>query len=274
MDASQLGRFIEQTEMHTSLIQANVETSADAISISFADLSASTPLRLQISCKQLDWQLSCMGQVCEQISPFLFPVSNLLLKTAQPLGERVDVNSEQWLDLLHSFKFGGAQSFWVAGELTADILCALRPANEGNTAILPSLRHVCVQEPIKMDGPSWDSVQSFITSRWISGRPMEFKAPSYQCHLCHGNSEDQLAVKRHLRDNHGYQIFCCYCGEFECTSGQRDPFRKHLGSKHPEIARNDTHILQPSLTHFQLANLVNRHSFLCTPDIVLLSPTS
>ena len=107
MDASQLGRFIHRTDMHTSLIQADVETSAHAISISFTDSSASTPLRLQISCNQLDWQLSCMAQVCEQVSPFLIHVSNLGLNTAQPLGGRDDGNDEQWSDLVRSFKFRG-----------------------------------------------------------------------------------------------------------------------------------------------------------------------
>ena len=71
IDASQLGRFIERTEMHTSLIQAEVQTSAHAISIFFTDSSTSTPLRLRISCKQIDWQLSCMAQVCDQFSSFL-----------------------------------------------------------------------------------------------------------------------------------------------------------------------------------------------------------
>ena len=273
MDASQLGRFIARTEMHTSLIQADVQTSADVIAMSFTDSSASTPLRLQISCEQLDWQFSCMAQVCEQVSPFLSPVIILGVNTAQPLGGR-DVSGEQWLDLLRSFKFSGAKSFWVANKLTTDILCVLGPAYEGNTAMLPSLRHVRVQEPIAMDGPSWDSMQSFITARWISGRLIEVNAPSYRCHICHGSSEEQQELKLHLRNNHGYQILCSYCGEFECTPGRSNLFREHLESKHPEIAHSDSLSSKPSLTHPQLRNLVNRHSSLRAPDIVPPSPMS
>jgi hypothetical protein len=74
MDASQLGRFIERIEMQTSLSRAEVQTSAHAISITFPTQSTSTPLRLQISCEQLDWQLSSMAQICNQFSPFLFRV--------------------------------------------------------------------------------------------------------------------------------------------------------------------------------------------------------
>ena len=274
MDALQLGWFIKRTEIHTSLIQADVQTSADVIAISFLKSSTSTPLRLQISCKQLDWQLSCMAQVCEQVSPFLSPVVILAINTAQPLGGRDDVNSEQWLDLLRSFKFSSAKSFWVANELTTDILCALGPAYEGNTAMLPSLRQVRVQKPIAMDGPSWDSVQSFITARSISGRPVEVKAPSYQCHICHGSSEEQHGLKRHLREKYGYQVLCSYCGEFECTPGESDLFREHLEDKHHEVARSDAHISKPSLTRFQIDSLVNRHSSLRAPDVAPPSPTS
>jgi hypothetical protein len=76
MDASQLGQFIERIETPTLLSHAVVESSAHSISISFPNPSTSTPLRLQISCKQLDWQLSALAQVCDQFSPLLFRVQN------------------------------------------------------------------------------------------------------------------------------------------------------------------------------------------------------
>ena len=275
IDACQLGRFIERVEMHSSLIQADVKISADAVS-TFTDSSASAPLKLQISCRQLDWQLSCIAQVCDQVSPFLSPIIILEINTAQTLGGRDDGNGGQWLDLFCSFKFSGVRSFWMASDIPTDALYALRPANEGGTTPLPSLRHVRVQKPIEMHGPSWDSVQSFITSRWISGRHVEVRAPSYRCHICNGSSEEQQELKRHLRMNHGYQILCSYCCEFEYTAGERDLFLKHLESKHPEIARNDSliskQVSKPSLT--QLDNLVDRHSSVRAPDVILSSPTS
>ena len=137
----------------------------------------------------------------------------------------------------------------------------------------PSLRHVRVQQPIEMGLPSWTSVQSFITLRWISGRPIEVTAPSYRCHICHNSYKEPRGLKRHLRDKHGYQILCSYCGKFECTSTQSDRFREHLRSKHHEVARNDAHISNPSSTPFQIGSLINRHSSLRAPAIKP-SPTS
>ena len=102
MDGWQLGRFIQWTEIHTLLSRAEVETSAHAISISLTNSDFSTPLRLQISCKQLDWQLSCMAQICDQISPFLFHVGDLRVDASRPPDEQDDVDGEQWLNLLWS----------------------------------------------------------------------------------------------------------------------------------------------------------------------------
>ena len=276
MDASQLGQFIERTEMQALPFYAEVKTSAGAISISFDGSSTSASLRLQISCKQLDLQLSCMAQVCDRISPFLFRVRSLWINTAQPLGRRDDGNIEQWLDLLCSFKLSGAKLFSVDSEVTTDILRVLGPANERNTSMLPSLRLFDVDKHIEMVGPSWDSVQSFITSRSISGRPVDVHATSYQCHICHSGSEEQQGLKRHLREKHGYQVLCSYCREFECTPGQSDIFREHLKDGHPEIAPKDVLISKPSkrsLTNFQMDSLVNRHTSLRAPDVLPPPPT-
>jgi hypothetical protein len=272
MDASQLGRFIERTEMHTSLVQADVETSAHAISISFTDSSASTPLRIQISCKQLDWQLSCMAQVCDGFSPFLSPVNNLGISTAQRPGGRNDANAEQWSELVRSFRFGSAKSFWVAGEFTTDILCAFGPFKGGHTTILPALRHLRVGDPLPMYGPSWEAVRSLIASRWLSSRPVQLNAPSYLCHICRGTFEQPQSLKHHLMLGYGYQALCSYCGDFEWTPERGDLFREHLKSEHPEVARKDVHISKPSLTPVQIDSLVNRHSSLRAP--VPSSPTS
>jgi hypothetical protein len=205
IDASQLGRFIERTDMQTSLSQAEVEISAHAISISLACSGASAArLRLQISCKQLDWQLSCVAQICDQVSPFLSHVNDLGINAAQALGREHGLNGEQWQHLVRSFKFGRAKSFYVADELTADIFSALGPADGENANILPSLRHLRVQMPLIMNGPSWDAIESFMTSRLISGNPVEISAPSYQCHICHGSSEDHQRLKQHLNQEHGY----------------------------------------------------------------------
>ncbi|KAH9066118.1 hypothetical protein EDB83DRAFT_2381522 [Lactarius deliciosus] len=173
MDASHLGRFIERVGTQMSLSRADVETSVDAISISFANSTASArksaPLRFHIACKQLDWQLSSMAQVCDQFSPFLFRVNRLRINMAHSPSGQDDVDGGQWLDLIRAFV--GATGFRVTSKLmTATFkLCALDPVEEGHTIVLPSLHHLRAENRRAMDVPSWDALLSFVTLRSRSG---------------------------------------------------------------------------------------------------------
>jgi hypothetical protein len=267
MDALQLGRFIRRIEMQRSFTQAVVQISAQDISISLTDLNTSTPLRLRISCKQLDWQLSSMAQVCDQFSPFLFHAVRARIDTTQSPGTtKDDVGGEQWLELVRSF--GGATDFWVAGELTTDILCAWSQADRGSTTVLPALLRLHLEKPLSVHGPLWDAVVSFATSRWLSGSPVEVYAPEYSCHICHASFREQPGLKSHLGDEHAYRIVCSYCDHFGSLPGYNHHFREHLESKHPEVARGDV-FNSDSFSSFQLDSLINRHNSLLAPDIVV-----
>ena len=276
MDASQLGRFIERIELQRSFSQADVQTSADAISISFTNSSIPTALRLQIPCKQLDWQLSSMSQILNQFSHFLFRVENLGIDSTEPPSEQDDEGGEQWPELIR--EFGSAKDFRLSGVYVTDILCALRPADEGHptdTTVLPSLRNLRVKDPFPTVGRLWDAAQSFITSRRLSGRPVRLDTVLiYQCHICDASFTQQQEYKRHLGDKHAEFRLCSYCGDYGFTPEHSHLFPEHLSSKHPEVVRNDAlssdSFLAP--TDSQLVILIFQHSSLLASDIV--SPSS
>jgi hypothetical protein len=270
MDASQLGRFIERIEMQVMLSQAEVQTSAHAISISFTNSSTSARLRLQISCKQLDWQLSCMAQVCDQFSPFLFRVEKLRINSTQSSSGQDDEGGEQWLDLVCSFN--GTRDIWVADNLRTDILRTLGRADGGHTIVLPSLGQLHVENLMAMNEPSWDALLIFINSRSLSGRPVQVNVPLFQCHLCHASFKDQKGLRYHLGDEHAYRILVCsYCGDFVWTPGHDDLFREHLESEHREVTAHDPLISKPLLARFlplHLESHLKQHSSLRVPDTV------
>jgi hypothetical protein len=231
MDASQLGRFIGRTDMQASLIRAEAETSAKAISVSFADASTCTPLRVQISCKRLDWQLSCMAQVCNQFSPFLFRVKELSINTTQWSNEQDDVVGGQWLDLVRSF--GGARDFWMANDLATDILRSLGEANGENPTVLPALHYLCVENPMEMNESSWDALLLFITSRSLSSRPVQANVRLSQCYICYVSFRHQKGLDRHLVDEHTCGM-CPYCYDLKWKQVYNYIFQEdHLESKHP-----------------------------------------
>ncbi|KAI9450241.1 hypothetical protein BJY52DRAFT_199309 [Lactarius psammicola] len=265
MDASELGRFIKRIEMRTSLSQADVKTSDHAISISFSNSSTPAPLRLQISCKQLDRQLSSMAQVCDQFSPFLSRVKNLCIQSSSG---QDDVDGEQWLELIRAF--GGVTDFRVADKLVRDILCALDPAHGGHTTVLPALRHLLVKNPIAMNESSRDdALRSFIALRSLSGRPVRVSTV-HQCLICFANFRQEQELKSHLLREHAHRIVCSYCPSFQYTPGGVFDFPEHLRSKHPEVMQNEPiwntvlKCLRPSISQFY--SLAYRHSSVRAPD--------
>ncbi|KAH9024449.1 hypothetical protein EDB83DRAFT_2658119 [Lactarius deliciosus] len=268
MDTPQLGRFIQRIELQTSLSRTYVQTSAHAISITFSSSSISTRLRLQISCKQLDWQLSSMAQVCDQFSPFLFRMNDLRISSTQSSSEQ---DSEQWLQVIR--RFGGATDFRVADKLTTAILYALGLVDGRHTNVLPSLRHLIIEDPMAMDEPSWGAVLSFVTLRSRSGHPIQVNVPINRCYICHASFREQKEFNRHLVDMHAYRILCAYCRDFECKTGYYDLFREHLDNEHPHELYSTTRFLLDSrspLPPHQLDSLVTQHSLLRAPDIATM----
>jgi hypothetical protein len=225
MDAFQLGRFIGRIEMQTLLSRAEVEFSVHAMSLSFPNeiTGTGTPLRLQIPCEQLDWQLSSMAQICNQFSPFLFHVEDLRISSAQsPHVEDRTPAGEQWLQLIHAF--GGAKDVHVTSAHGTEIMRALCPAYGDHTAetVLPTLHSLHVNARMHVDMPLWDAMESFLALRQLSGRPVELYV-NMSCHICYDPFTRQHELKRHLVDSHSYRI---YCGDFECKPEHlmgRDP---------------------------------------------------
>ena len=280
MDASELGRFIERMEIWMSLSQVDVQTSADTISICLSKPGAPPQLELRILCEQLGWQLSSMTEVCSHLVPLRFRVKDLRINSTQQPSWMEDMDDERWPELIRVF--ASAEDLRVDGAQwhVTDILCALRPADGAhttNTTVLPSLRNLRVENSMAMYGPSWDAVQSLITSRWLSGRPVQVYAREYSCHICLSSFTGQQELKLHLVDKHLYRIVCSYCGDFEWSPGyNRLLFREHLESIHPEVARNDPLIsmLNPLFTHllpFQHDSLADWHGSLRAPGIVTSS---
>ena len=170
MDTAQLGQFIERTEMQTSLSQADVFTSANIASISLSEPGARVRLALQISCAQVDWQLSSMTQICNHFSRFLSHVEDLGISSTQSPSGTNDMDHEQWEEIFHTFN--GAVVLRATGTLAADILRTLS-LTVGEQNVLPALRTLHVPE--LGEGPMTlrQATESFITSRQLSGHPLE-----------------------------------------------------------------------------------------------------
>ena len=167
LDALQLGLFINRIELWGSPPRADILTSRGTISITFSQPGTSTRLGLQISCEQLDWQLSSISQICAHFSSF--SVEELRIQTAGPSSVPDDMDDGQWLRLVRTFD--GAKDCRLVGKHATAILRALHLADEGH-AVLPALRKLHVPL-MSMSGPSSDSVKAFLAKRRLSSHSVQ-----------------------------------------------------------------------------------------------------
>ncbi|KAH9045012.1 hypothetical protein EDB84DRAFT_1469404 [Lactarius hengduanensis] len=179
-----------------------------------------------------------------------------------------DTDGEHWVDLIRAF--GGAKDFRVGvGIHVTGILCALGLADGEHSTVLPALRTLHVPELGPMRGSSWEAVESFTTSRRLSGHPVEV-LPSlnipglnankgkpntpqqYTCTACDVGFTNRQGLNRHNGDKHMPRNVCPHCGVFKWSQARNYLFRKHLESKHPEVAHTDALIYEsnPALQSF------------------------
>ena len=242
MDAAQLGQFIERIGMQTFLSQADVFTSTNIASISFSEPGARLRPALQISCAQVDWQLSSMAQICNHLSRLLSYVKDLGFSSTQPPSETDDMDREKWAEIIRAFN--GAGVFRAAGTLAAVILCTLNLA-ASDPNVLPSLHALNVPEL----GPEHyvalrKAAEAFATSRRLSGHPVEvyleqalpnLDLKKYRCKTCNAGFSQQKGLNRHHQDQHAEKIVCEYCGIFKYSRGRLYLFRRHIKKEHPAL---------------------------------------
>ncbi|KAH9066855.1 hypothetical protein EDB87DRAFT_1588593 [Lactarius vividus] len=227
---SQLVQFIDRIEMQKSHRRVDIVSFKHFVSICFTRPGAPTQLRLRVSCDQLDWQLSAITQIWDQLSPRLSRIEGLGIYTTQLSNGQDDMNREQWLELIRGF--GGAEDFRVTGELATDILRALHPADREHTTILPSLRTLGVLGPMRRS--FWEAVEAF-TSRRPSDHlvevyplsPLNFPGPDAKrrkqgtapqqdsCNVC--NVWLHKPARPQQTQWHVPKM-CPYCGVFKHTS--------------------------------------------------------
>jgi hypothetical protein len=125
-----------------------------------------------ISCRELDWQLSSLAQVC---STFLTPFTALerldIHKGShwRPLGQE-DMDKNQWLELIRPF--ASIKDLHLSENLGIRIAPALQGlAADRVTNVLPVLQNLFLKMP-EQPGPVTEAFTQFVAARRLSGHPV------------------------------------------------------------------------------------------------------
>jgi hypothetical protein len=169
-DTPHISQFFSRTPKFKALDEACIifEDRAVQVTLSLPSrASTDESLKLGISCKESDWQLSSLVQICTLSFPPLSTVEHLYICEDRywPPRWQDDTECTQWLELLHPF--AAVKNLYLSTEVAQHIAPSLRQlVGERVVEVLPALQSVFLeglQETIDLLGP-------FLFARQIVGQ--------------------------------------------------------------------------------------------------------
>jgi hypothetical protein len=129
-------------------------------------------LTIAISCREPDWQISSIEQVCNSFLHPLSTVEDLFIehRYRQLVWKNDAIENTLWLQLL--LPFTAVKNIHLSKEFGPGIAAALQELVGGRiTEVLPSLQNIFV-EGLEPSGPLQKSIGQFVAARQLSDHPI------------------------------------------------------------------------------------------------------
>ncbi len=159
----QLARFISRTQTHK---KQNARVQFDDLGANVVTTPWNEAFEITITCKEPDWQLSSIEQVCNTCLPPLSMVEDLYIvhRYSRLVWQNDAIENTLWLDLL--LPFPAVKNLYLSKEFAPGIATALQEIV--GTEVLPSLQKILVEE-LGPSGPFQENIGQFIAARQLSG---------------------------------------------------------------------------------------------------------
>jgi len=129
-------------------------------------------LMLGINCKELDWQLSSLAQVCISSFPLISTLEELKIREFEFRSSlwKEDMEDTQWLEFLDPFT--SLKNLYLTDEISRHVCGALQElSGERATEVLPSLRNLFVDGSRSLEHLQ-ETIKPFVATRQLSGHPV------------------------------------------------------------------------------------------------------
>jgi hypothetical protein len=171
-DCPRLAQFINRTPILRALDDAHVQFNDTTASVALPDGSTIPPLNIAISCREPDWQLSSIEQICNSSLRPLSTVEGLFIdhEYSQLVWKNDAIENTLWLQLL--LPFTAMKNLYLSKEFAPGIAAGLQELVGGRIAeVLPSLQNIFV-EGLEPWGPFQENIGQFVAARRLSGHPI------------------------------------------------------------------------------------------------------
>jgi hypothetical protein len=177
-DTPQLTQFISRTPNMQALEKAHVTFDGDAAAVELSSMEHGRYeiLEVYIQCRELDWQVSSMEQICASCLPPL-PTLNLHINGIPHYLQhwQGNVDNALWLRLLQPFT--SVKNLYLSGEIAERIIPALQElVGDRATEVLPTLENIFLEEG-QRSGPVQEGIRQVVAVRQATNHPI---AVSYQ----------------------------------------------------------------------------------------------
>jgi hypothetical protein len=156
---------------------ANIFTYMDRVVMTFSSRRPYDDLSFQISCRGVDWQVSSVAQLCNQLSGSFITSSIEILNIHESSGMSPstleDIMDEaQWLELFHPFTAVRSLNISISQAMQSHVVSALRGlSGELALQVLPALEELCVPG-YQESGSERHDMWPFIIARRSSDHPV------------------------------------------------------------------------------------------------------
>ena len=171
-DTPHISQFFSRTPKFKGLDEARIIFEDRAVQVTLplpSRTSTDESLKLGISCKESEWQLSSLAQICTLSISSLSTVEHLYICEDRywPPRWQDDTECAQWVELLHPF--ATVKNLYLSTEVAQHIAPSLRQlVGERVVEVLPALQNIFLegrQETTDFLGP-------FLFARQIVGQPI------------------------------------------------------------------------------------------------------
>jgi hypothetical protein len=171
-DTPQFIQFVSRTPTLRALEKARVafrHTNAEVNLSSQTSEYGKLELRVQISCRELDWQLSSLEQICS--TSRLPPFSTLEdLYIYEDRFWQDNIENTLWLELLHPFT--SVKNLYLCKKSAPRIIPAMQELVGGRTTeVLPNLKNISLEE-LESSGPVQEGIGLFVAARQVTNHPI------------------------------------------------------------------------------------------------------
>ena len=165
-DIPQLGQFIKRTSKVTKR-DAFVQFYDKFAQVQLPSQSGPRTLEVAISCREPDWQLSSIEQVCKSSFHALSTIEDLYIehRYLKLVWKDDAIDNTLWLQL--RLPFTTVKNLYLSKECAPGIAAALEELAGGATLLLPGLQNIFVKE-LESSGPFQKKIGHFVDARQLS----------------------------------------------------------------------------------------------------------